>query len=87
MSNLDDLLEGTVVEVESRVAMIKEKVDENDRKVEEKKAALEIKINEFNKNLAAQEELYNFGGAKPSNLFVQLKVHRGNFLILVLLIP
>ena len=39
-SNLDDLLEGTVVEVESRVAMIKEKVDENDRKVEEKRAAL-----------------------------------------------
>jgi hypothetical protein len=79
-SNLDDLLEGTVVEVESRVAMIKEKVDENDRKVEEKRAALEIKLNEFNKNLAAQEDLYNFGGGEsPSNLFVQLKVHRGNF--------
>ena len=79
-SNLDDLLEGTVVEVESRVAMIKEKVDENDRKVEEKRAALEIKLNEFNKNLAAQEELYNFGGGENSdNLFVQLKVHRGNF--------
>ena len=79
-SNLDDLLEGTVVEVESRVAMSKEKVDENDRKVEEKRAALEIKLNEFNKNLAAQEELYNFGGGEShDNLFVQLKVHRGNF--------
>ena len=79
-SNLDDILEGTVVEVESRVAMIKEKVDENDRKVEEKRGALEIKLNEFNKNLAAQEELYNFGGGENSdNLFIQLKVHRGKF--------
>ena len=44
--------------------MIKEKVDENDRKVEEKRAALEIKLNEFNANLAAQEELYNLEEVK-----------------------
>lgn len=81
-SNLDDILEGTVVDVENRIARLKTKLDENEMIVKEEKAQLDAKMKGFNDNLASQIDLYNAGGGdNDSNLFSQLKVYRGAMLV------
>lgn len=80
-SNMDDILEGSLVDVENRVSMLKTRLDQNDMLVQEKKAQLSAKMNEFNSNLKSQMDLYNFGGGdSENNLFSQLKVYRGSLL-------
>ena len=80
-SNMDDILEGSLVDVENRISMIKTRLDQNDMIVQDKKAQLSAKMNEFNSNLESQNDLYNFGGGdSENNLFSQLKVYRGSLL-------
>jgi len=80
-SNMDDILEGSLVDVENRISMIKTRLDQNDMIVQDKKAQLSAKMNEFNSNLKSQNDLYNFGGGdSENNLFSQLKVYRGSLL-------
>ncbi len=80
-SNMDDILEGSLVDVENRISMIKTKLDQNDMVVQDKKAQISAKMNEFNSNLKSQNDLYNFGGGdSENNLFSQLKVYRGSLL-------
>jgi hypothetical protein len=81
-SNLDDILEGTVVDVENRIARLKTKLDENEMIVKEEKAQIDAKMKGFNDNLASQIDLYNAGGGdNDGNLFSQLKVYRGAMLV------
>lgn len=76
-SNLDDILEGTVVDVENRIARLKTILDENEMIVKEEKAQLDAKMKGFNDNLKSQSDLYDFGGGDSNeNLFSQLKVYR-----------
>lgn len=76
-SNLDDILEGTVVDVENRIAKLKTRLDENEMIVKEEKTQLDAKMKGFNDNLKSQSDLYDFGGGDSNeNLFSQLKVYR-----------
>ncbi len=80
-TNMDDILEGSLVDVENRISRLKTKIDENDMIVKEKKSQLSAKMNSFNSNLRSQLDLYNFGGGDTDdNLFSQLKVYRGSLL-------
>src|SRR6056300_633158 len=81
-SNMDDILEGTMVDVENRIAKLKTKLDENEMIVKEEKDQLSAKMKSFNDNLASQIELYNAGGGDADgNLFSQLKVYRGSMFL------
>ena len=81
--NPDDILEGSISDVQMRISNLKMKLDENERLIEEEKSTLDARIKEFNDNLKDQERLYKFGnenGKEDENLFSQLKVYRGSFL-------
>ena len=81
-SNMDDILEGTLVEVENRIAKLKTKLDENEMIVKEEKEQLSAKMKVFNDNISSQIDLYNAGGGdNDGNLFSQLKVYRGTILV------
>jgi len=78
-SNMDDILEGTIADVENRIGRLKTKLDENDNILQDEKAQLSAKMDEFNRNLKSQMDLYTFGGGDSNeNLFSQLKVYRGS---------